>query len=152
MEGRTPDGAPSIARKLSELSREECLALLAAHSFGRLAVSGGVEVPIIRPVNYLFDERSQSVAFRTAAGSKLHFLVRAAKAAFEIDEVDPADRTGWSVIVAGMTEEVTNPSELRHLEDLGLDTWPPGERSHWIRIRAAAVSGRRVTATRGDGG
>ena len=106
--------------------------------------SGSGATPIIRPVNYLFDERSQAVVFRTAAGSKLHFLARGTRAAFEVDEVDEASRTGWSVIIAGNTEEVTNRSELRHLESLALDTWAPGELSRWVRIRAATISGRRL--------
>lgn len=133
---------------LVELSRDECLALLGSNSFGRLAVSGGGESPIIRPVNYIFDHRSQSVVFRTAAGSKLHFLVRAAKAAFEIDGIDPETRTGWSVIVAGVAEQITNPTELQRVAELGLDTWPGGERHHWTRIRTGTVSGRRVCVTR----
>lgn len=122
--------------------------MLAANCFGRLAVSGGGEAPLIRAVNYVFDERSQSVAFRTAVGSKLYFLTRATRAAFEIDDVDDATRTGWSVIVAGVTEEVSQPQELRRLEALGLETWPPGDRNHWVLIRAVTVSGRRIAAAK----
>jgi nitroimidazol reductase NimA-like FMN-containing flavoprotein (pyridoxamine 5'-phosphate oxidase superfamily) len=128
------------------VSREDCYRLLKANSFGRLAVTGSGDVPLIRPVNYVFDEPSQSVAFRTAAGSKFHSLVRATRAAFEIDCIDAGTRTGWSVIIAGVTEEVTHPLEVRRLEELGLKTWPPVEMSHWIRIRAWTVTGRRVSA------
>ncbi len=131
-------------RSLVELSRADCLTLLASNNFGRLAVSGGGDAPLIRPVNYLFDERSQSVVFRTAAGSKLHYLLRATRATFEIDGVDAENRTGWSVIMAGATEEVMQPLEVVRLERLGLNTWPAGERSHWIRIRAWSISGRRI--------
>ena len=68
------------------LEREECLALLAQTSFGRLAASLGEGVPVIRPVNYVFDAPSQSVVFRTGEGSKFHALLRAARdVAFEID-------------------------------------------------------------------
>ncbi len=142
-----PDRAPTAVRQLVELAREECLSLLASRSIGRLAVSRGSETPVIRPVNYMFDGRSQAVVFRTSAGSKLSYLARAARAAFEIDEVDPVSRTGWSVIVSGVVDEVTSPLELRRLESLDLDTWPAGERSHWVRIRAETVSGRRITVT-----
>lgn len=124
------------------LSREECMQLLASHRFGRLAVS--MDSPVIRPVNYIFDERSQSVAFRTAEGSKFHAMLINGNAAFEIDGIDPASRTGWSVIIVGMTEEVTSPSELRRLDRLGLETWTPGRKAHWMRIRAWTVSGRRI--------
>lgn len=131
-------------RALVELSREECLRLLATNTFGRIAVGAGGELPVMRPVNYVYDERSQSVAFRTDVGSKFYFLCRAAKAAFEIDGLDPDCRTGWSVIIAGVTREVTDPAERRRLDGLELDTWAPGERSHWIGIRAWSVSGRRI--------
>jgi uncharacterized protein len=133
-----------------ELSREECLQLLASNGFGRLAVTGTSGAPVIRPVNYVFDDRSQSVVFRTAVGSKFHSVVHATEAAFEIDGIDSTTRTGWSVIIRGMTEEVTNPTELRRLDQLGLNSWAPGEKSHWIRIRAWTVSGRRITATEED--
>jgi uncharacterized protein len=124
------------------LSREECLRLLASNNFGRLAVA--TDSPVIRPVNYAFDERSQSVVFRTADGSKFHAMLVNGNAAFEIDGIEQGSRTGWSVIIAGMTEEITSPSELRRLEHLGLETWTPGHKAHWMRIRAWTVTGRRI--------
>jgi len=138
-------GVPLPEEPTSEMlviPREECLQLLASHSFGRLAVA--MDTPVIRPVNYVFDERSQSVAFRTADGSKFRAMLINGNAAFEIDGIDPGSRTGWSVIIVGMTEEVTRPSELRRLEGLGLETWTPGNKAHWVRIRAWTATGRRV--------
>jgi nitroimidazol reductase NimA-like FMN-containing flavoprotein (pyridoxamine 5'-phosphate oxidase superfamily) len=130
---------------IRDLSRDECLRLLAANDFGRLAVT--METPVIRPVNYAFDERSQSVVFRTADGSKFHALLLQANAAFEIDGIDTGSRTGWSVIIIGMAEEITNPSEIRRLGRLGLEHWAPGPKSHWMRIRAWTVTGRQIVAT-----
>jgi nitroimidazol reductase NimA-like FMN-containing flavoprotein (pyridoxamine 5'-phosphate oxidase superfamily) len=132
---------------MHELSREECLRLLAATGVGRLAVNGK-EAPVIRPVNYVFDEPSQSVVFRTAPGTKFYALLRQHAAAFEVDGLDRDERSGWSVIVVGATEEVTNPSDVRRLDGLGLDQWAPGEKPHWVRIRAWTVSGRRIQPTR----
>jgi Pyridoxamine 5'-phosphate oxidase len=57
----------------------------------------GEGAPTIRPTNYLFDEPSQLIVFRTAYGSKLQGLLTSAKAAFEIDGIDPEQHTGWSV-------------------------------------------------------
>lgn len=128
-----------------DLDRVECLRLLASQHFGRVAVVLGDGAPVIRPLNYVFDERSQSVVFRTAHGSKLHALLRSKQAAFEVDSIDQSTRTGWSVVIVGMTEEVTDPNEVRRLETLGLDVWAPGPRMHWVRIRAWTVSGRRIT-------
>jgi hypothetical protein len=47
-------------------------------------------------------------------------------AAFEIDGIDQGSRTGWSVIIVGMTEQVTNAADVRRLDCLGLETWTPG--------------------------
>src|SRR5437588_9458338 len=103
---------PGHATQMLELTREECLDLLAAHTFGRLSVVMRNGSPVIRPVNYVFDRRTQSVVFRTAQGSKLHALLRAGKAAFEIDELDQAEGTGWSVIIEGVTVAVSVPSDI----------------------------------------
>jgi nitroimidazol reductase NimA-like FMN-containing flavoprotein (pyridoxamine 5'-phosphate oxidase superfamily) len=141
-------GAPLPEEPTSELRvlpREECLRLLASNSFGRLAVA--MDSPVIRPINYVFDDASQSVVFRTADGSKFHAMLINGNAAFEIDGIDPQARTGWSVIIVGMTEEVTSPSELRRLDRLGLETWVPGHKAHWMRIRAWTVSGRRIVVS-----
>lgn len=129
---------------MTELSREACLELLAAHHFGRLAVVMSTGSPIIRPVNYVFDPPSQSVVFRTERGSKFHALVQASQAAFEIDGIDEETHTGWSVIIEGVTAEVTAPGDIARLERLGLDPWAPGEKPHWVHIRAWKVSGRRL--------
>ncbi len=136
---------PRPATEMLVLDRTECLHLLAATGVGRIVVSATEwDHPVIRPVNYLFDESSQSVLIRSAPGSKLHALLRSAKAAFEIDGTDPAGQIGWSVIIVGVSEEITNPAELRRIRSLGLEPWAPGHKGRWIRIRANAVSGRRI--------
>jgi uncharacterized protein len=136
----------SSAAEILELTRSDCLRLLATTTVGRVVVSvTGWDYPVIRPVNYVFDEASQSVLIQSALGSKLHAMLRARKAAFEIDGSDPIDRAGWSVIIAGVTEEITAPAELRRIATLGLKPWAPGHMGHWIAIRATTVSGRRIS-------
>ena len=135
------------ATELLDLDRPECLRLLAAGGIGRIAVSVTEwDHPMIRPVNYVFDTPSQSVLIRTAPGSKLHSILRSARAAFEIDGIDATSRVGWSVIIVGVCDEITSPAELRRIEGLGLDPWAPGHKGHWIRIYANVVSGRRIPA------
>lgn len=138
----TPAGRAGESRML-KLSREECFALLAANHFGRLAVVMNGS-PVIRPVNYVFDVPTQSVVFRTARGSKLHALLHAAHASFEIDGIDDASRTGWSVVIEGVTAEVERHFDVNRLNELDLEPWAPGPKPHWISIRAWTVSGRRI--------
>lgn len=142
------DREPSTrsAVEMAELTRPDCLRLLATTSVGRVVVTvKDWDQPVIRPVNYVFDRSSQSVLIRSAEGSKLSALLRSAHAAFEIDGTDPVGRVGWSVIILGVSEEITNPAELQRIEGLGLEPWAPGHKGHWIRIRAVTVSGRRIS-------
>jgi uncharacterized protein len=130
--------------ELQHLDRAECLRLLAASRFGRLAVGMTGGPPLLRAVNYVFDEPSQSIVFRTGDGAKLHALLASSKAAFEIDGLDQPTRTGWSVVVRGQAEEITDPRELRRLSLAPLDSWAPGDKPHWMRIRVWTVSGRQI--------
>jgi uncharacterized protein len=129
-----------------EIDRKGCLRMLAAASgrIGRIAVGGPGWPPMIRPVNYAFDDRTESVVFRSALGSKLREGLGSGSATFEIDGGDPVERTGWSVIIVGEAEKVTDPAEIQRLEDFELEPWAPGVRTHWVRIRAASASGRRI--------
>jgi uncharacterized protein len=141
--GRT--ASPGRPDRLRELDRSECLDLLAANRFGRVVVSTvATRTPIIRPVNYVFDVPSQSVVFQTVDGSKLHAILHSANACFEIDAIDADGRRGWSVIIVGVTEEVTHPAEIDRLERLGPESWISPTQAHWIRVRAWTVSGRRL--------
>lgn len=80
--------------------------------------ASGIVLPD-RPVNYAFDERTQSVVFRSALGSKLREGLSSGTAAFEIDGTDPVERAGWSVIIVGEAEEVTDsPLPSRFVRDM----------------------------------
>ena len=140
------DAESQATGQLAELERDECVQLLTLTRFGRLAVSppDWRTPPVIRPVTYVFDRSSQSIVFRSARGSKFTALLLSGQAAFEIDGIEPAAETGWSVIVQGPIEEIKNAAEIRRLERLDLHPWAPGEKPHWIRIRASVVSGRRI--------
>jgi uncharacterized protein len=127
-----------------EIDRNGCMRLLAAGSGGVGRIALGVLPPTIRPLNYAFDDETQSVVFRSALGSKLRDGLSSGTAAFEIDGTDPVDQTGWSVIIAGEVEEVTDPAEIERLEAFELESWAPGVKTHWVRIRATSVSGRRI--------
>ena len=105
--GMTSGADPGRA-ETAELSIDECLRLLGAHRFGRLAVAVGEGVPAIRPLQYAFDARAKSIVMRIGEGSTLHAVTHSAKAAFEIDGVDEPAKTGWSVIVVGVAIVVSS--------------------------------------------
>lgn len=88
---------------------------------------------------------------RSDIGHKLRAL-RHQPVSFQVDEIDPFHRTGWSVLVSGVASEAA-PADVAHLF---VEPWAPGEKDHWVRLVPATVTGRRIRLpelpvdTRGD--
>lgn len=128
--------------RLLKLSAAECLALLGNRHLGRIALVES-DHPVILPVNYVLDEAA--IVFRTAPGTKLDAAALGMPVAFEIDGIDASDRTGWSVLVRGRAEHVTDPATLERLRRLPLMPWAPGAKPHYVRIGTEKMSGRRIS-------
>lgn len=129
-----------MSRRIGALTVPECGELLENHHFGRLALIDAVGVlPLLIPVNYLLD--GDTLVFRTDAGSKLRAAARGAPVTFEVDDVDQDRRIGWSVVVRGHAEEVTDPIKLAELQQTPLVAWAPGAKPHYVRVRASQVIG-----------
>jgi hypothetical protein len=62
--------------------------------------------------------------------------------AFEADQLDLATQSGWSVTAIGPAREVTDPAEIGRLREIGLGSWAPGAREHFIRISPQLMNGR----------
>lgn len=134
---------PAVA--VETISEAECLDLLTTHSLGRLAVvvSGR---PLIFPVNYALGDRV--IAIRTIEGTKLA-AARNSHVAFEIDNYDPDDGVGWSVLVQGVAYEITDAvdQQSRLARRLPVRPLPSGPRDRWLGIHPVAITGRRFRTT-----
>ena len=130
------------SQRWHELTTDECKTLLSSRFFGRIAFIEEGQ-PVILPINYVFD--NDAVIFRTHPGSKLDAAERQAPLAFELDGIDAAHRTGWSVLIRGRAERVIDEDQLRRLGQLPLYSWAPGVKEHYVRIRADVTTGRRIT-------
>lgn len=128
---------------LEVLDREECERLLRTQQVGRMGF--GTDRPLVVPV--VFALLDGDVVFRTAPGEKLIAAALHRTVAFEIDDFDVEQRTGWSVIVVGTAEEVVGEPALERARTLGLQPWAGDVRDRFVRIRTEEVSGRRVTST-----
>lgn len=130
-----------VAPELEHLRLDECLRLLARQQVGRLAFVVG-DQPLIVPVNYAV--AGDIVVFRTAPGTKLG-AAPSHKVAFEVDSVDPEARSGWSVVVQGVAEEMTDAPDgfSDGLRRAAAPVWAPGPKDHYLRIIPHLVSGRR---------
>ena len=125
----------------AELSKAECTELLAQHSAGRIAFMAG-DGPQILPVTYQY--RSGSVVFRTSPVGPLAGLVRRTSVAFEIDEIDEQNKSGWSVLVLGFAEAMAHDHLLASAWETGPVPWAAGVRNLFIEIKPRKISGRTV--------
>lgn len=98
---------------------------------------------MIFPVNYVFHD--DAIVFRTDEGTKLSRSALG-RTVFEIDGVDEARQSGWSVVVQGVSSEIGDALDARsgRLRTLDVLPWVPGRRSHWVALQADSVTGRRV--------
>jgi nitroimidazol reductase NimA-like FMN-containing flavoprotein (pyridoxamine 5'-phosphate oxidase superfamily) len=135
-------GASRDHADLEVLPYVKCLELAASQPVGRMAFaqSGGIEV---FPVNHRVV--GGMVVFRTADGSKLGAAIQNVPVAFEVDAYDATRHEGWSVVIKGRAEEITDDAVLIRLRTLDLPPWRNrAPRPVWIRIRPDEVSGRRL--------
>jgi uncharacterized protein len=126
---------------LQVLDRDECLRLLAQATLGRVGMTSRA-LPAVLPVNYWLGEAG--IVVRTGVGSKLDAAVRNAVVAFEVDDFDPIDHSGWSVVVTGVAREVTDHDELASLRNAPLTRWAPKGEDRVVVISADMISGRRI--------
>jgi uncharacterized protein len=124
------------------LSQEECRERLAGASVGRVAFCTP-QGPSIYPVNVGVVDGD--VLFRTAPYSELGSQVGGRQVALEVDEVDPADASGWSVVARGEAVPVDDPDEVARLRRTLPEPWAPGQRVLFVRVVVAQVSGRVVS-------
>jgi nitroimidazol reductase NimA-like FMN-containing flavoprotein (pyridoxamine 5'-phosphate oxidase superfamily) len=139
----------SPSTRLLHLDREQCLELLCACRVGRLAVTVDGQ-PHIVPVNYVATANG-TVVFRTGADTVVS-RVDLQRVAFEIDGIDEAAHSGWSVSVQGVGRELTardDPETLR-MRALLIDVWAPGDRSRVFAIEPAELTGRRLEGVLDD--
>ena len=121
----------------------ECEQLLAESSLGRIAVIVNGR-PEIFPVNHVFDHETRCVAFPTNDRTKLHAALDWPFVAFEIDAMNVDEPSGWSVLVVGRAEEITDSDEIARISTARTAVWRTGESVHWVRIVPEKVSGRRI--------
>jgi nitroimidazol reductase NimA-like FMN-containing flavoprotein (pyridoxamine 5'-phosphate oxidase superfamily) len=132
-----PQRQPPSAPRVVDLDPAECWTLAAARPVGRLAWTGA-HGPTVIPVN--FAVTGAEVLVSTTAYSEVARECADSPVAFEIDELDEATRSGWSVLMRGRGRLESGPPD-----DPAPDVWPPGPRSLRLRIEVTEITGRRIT-------
>lgn len=130
-------------RSLDAMPLSECVALLRTAEVGRVVFTVG-GLPAIVPVAFGVD--GEAVLIRTGADGRLASAADGGVLAFEVDDLDPATHTAWSVVVTGIAELVTDLRERQVAEGIATP-WAPGHYDVVVRLPLSVVSGRRVTCT-----
>ena len=136
---KTPWEGAGPGGRLTELTVQECLDLLAAGTVGRVVYCDD-RGPLAVPVNYVVQD--QTILFRTAHGSLGEHLRESTVCAFEIDQIDGGLESGWSVLARGSAAVVRHPSVVGHLR--WPVPWVGGVRPLLIRITPTELTGRRI--------
>ncbi|MFI9786355.1 pyridoxamine 5'-phosphate oxidase family protein [Kitasatospora sp. NPDC051984] len=140
-----PDGPPLVGPPvLGELTVPECWSRLGTGGLGRLARTGP-DGPVVRPVGYLVHDRT--ILYRTnpdgalapGAGGEAK---TGGEAAFEADRAGADLHEGWSVLIIGPLEYVTDPALLAELPQ------PPAH-GRWVRLTPDTVTGRTIRTASG---
>ncbi len=126
---------------LELLDEDEARALLGIGGVGRVGITIGA-LPAIFPVNYRVIDGA--IVFRTSPGSKMSAAAAGAVVAFEVDDYQLADRSGWSVLAVGPAEIVHDPAVTFEVLDAGLEPLADGDRLTIVRIEPTFISGRRI--------
>jgi nitroimidazol reductase NimA-like FMN-containing flavoprotein (pyridoxamine 5'-phosphate oxidase superfamily) len=129
---------------LVDLPRHECDRLLSESVLGRVAVVVD-GCPEVFPVNHVVDEADGSIVFPTNPGTKLHGALHWPFVAFEVDGMDVLEGIGWSVLVVGHAEEITDADVIARLAPRRTTVWRAGPQRHWVRIVPSSVTGRRIS-------
>jgi len=149
-DGQMPEAASPALEPLDE---PECLRLISAGGVGRIGYTGRFG-PTVVPVNYALYEGT--LVFRTGrhspTGEDLRTGIEHAesKVAFEIDEISPATREGWSILVQGSAHPVDSQAERASVLKSGVEAWAGGDKELFVRVIPTRITGRRIRRTGPD--
>jgi len=131
-------------RSLVALSPREAAGLLSRTQVGRVVFTVRA-LPAVVPVTFVL--LGEDIVMHTSGDTRLMAAAeRGGVLAFEIDDIDPVTRTGWSVVVLGEPALVTDAEERSRI-DLVLEPWAPGRNDVYIRLPLTVVTGRRIVVT-----
>ena len=123
--------------ELHDVDRATCFAFLGAQHVGRLVLPG--DEPFVAPFNYVVV--GDALVLRTEADTHAALGV-GQSILFEVDYIDDEYQAGWSVVIRGGLEDITDsPTVDADLRER-LESWAPGPRDRWLRVTIDEMTGR----------
>lgn len=142
MSATSTEGSSQEVRNLHELTRSEALHLLTTVKYGRVIFTSNA-LPAVRPVNHLLDDGE--IVIRTSLSARLVIAVaQPIIVAYEVDQIDPDQRLGWSVVVTGYARQIEDPDRISRYEQLLLPWVDHNHMDVAIGIQTELVTGFRL--------
>ncbi|WP_187279926.1 pyridoxamine 5'-phosphate oxidase family protein [Quadrisphaera setariae] len=123
------------------LDEAECWVLLRSQRLGRLVYTEAA-LPAVIPVGYAVVGTDLVMAL--ASGGQVAAAARGCVVAFEVDQADPVERTGWSVTAVGPAQLVGDPHLAARLRGEGLVPWVPSATATYLAVAVRVLTGRRL--------
>ncbi len=121
----------------SGLTRADCLLLIGAGGLGRVVFTDAA-MPAVQPVAFVLD--GHDVVFRVPLGGPLDAATRGTVVGFQVDDIDPGTRAGWSVLGVGRAYEVTDTVRRAALPA----GWGGDDVAHTVAVPLELLTGQRV--------
>ncbi len=128
-------------RSLELMAPLDAMALMATAAVARVVFTAGA-LPAVVPVTFAVHDGR--VVLRTTSGTRLAAAAAGGVLSVQADDVDPVARSGWSVVVTGVAELVTDALEQAVIRGL-VQPWAPGQHDVYVRVPPTVVAGRRIT-------
>jgi hypothetical protein len=96
---------------------------------------------MVFPLNFALD--GDDVVVRTRSSDILAAAATRKVLTFQGDEFEPGVRSGWTVLLSGPAEEVTEPAELMRMHEI-VSPWRADGPFRLLRIHSERVTGRRL--------
>ena len=123
-----------MRRKKQQVSKDACIDILSQEKRGALAVNGEDGYPYVVPVNFYYDEPTETLYFHGAkTGHKIDSIQKNPKVCFTVWTSGTRKEGDWayyvsSVVVFGTASLVTDSDLLREkLRVIGLKYYPTAE-------------------------
>jgi len=124
------------------LDERECWRLMRIARIGRLGFTENA-LPVILPAHFVV--RDAEVVLASLPDGKVASADRSAVVAFEVDGYDPATREGWCVSTFGRSRLITDPLEIKALDELDFAPWSGNPDRRYIAIEPSNLRGRALT-------
>lgn len=131
-------------RAFAHLDAADCWRLVGSRGVGRIVFAGETHTEIV-PTTY--DALSGTAYFRTPTYGELARRVHDHAATLQVDDIDHATFTGWSVAMTGTAHRVEDAATVASLWSHGRPrAWFPAPQTQWIALPVDVIRGQRVSS------